>query len=205
MINQCIAWSLPPLVAWMIAMHATAADRTLFDFDDSAAARRWTTVNDGVMGGRSDGRYQITDENTLRFYGNLSLANNGGFASVRSRPARLDLRSGDTLVARLRGDGRTYQFNLYVPTNRTAFSYRASFDTAKDEWIDVRIPLADFRAVSFGQPVPNRPLDPRRVHALGFLLGDKRPGPFQLEVDSIVIESDGSRTEPRVNPAAPTL
>ena len=84
----------------------------LFRFASPDAARSWQTVNDGVMGGVSDGRFRITERQTLEFYGTLSLENNGGFASVRSRPSDLGLRAGNTLVSRVRGDGRAYQFNL---------------------------------------------------------------------------------------------
>ncbi|WP_259634013.1 CIA30 family protein [Stieleria sedimenti] len=38
------------------ASSAIAEDRVLFKFDDSDAAKAWQTVNDGVMGGHSDGR-----------------------------------------------------------------------------------------------------------------------------------------------------
>ena len=58
------------------------------------------------MGGVSDGRFRIAERQTMEFYGTLSLENNGGFVSVRSRPSRLGLQTGDTLVARMRGDGR---------------------------------------------------------------------------------------------------
>jgi hypothetical protein len=44
----------------------------------------------------------------LLFLGNLSLENNGGFASVRTKAKRLGLEKGDTLVAKVRGDGREY-------------------------------------------------------------------------------------------------
>ena len=43
-------------------------------------------MNDGVMGGVSDGRFRVTERQTLEFYGTLSLENNGGFASVSSCP-----------------------------------------------------------------------------------------------------------------------
>jgi hypothetical protein len=37
------------------------------------------------MGGVSEGKLKITDAKTLDFFGNLSLKNNGGFASVRTK------------------------------------------------------------------------------------------------------------------------
>ena len=164
---------------------ATDGERLLFAFEESDADAQWQTTNDGVMGGRSDGRFTINEEKNMEFFGTLSLENNGGFASVRSRGSNLGLEKGDSIVARVRGDGREYSLNLYTPTRRMAFSYRAKFRTQKDEWIEVRIPLEKFEATSFGRVVRNRPLDPREVNGLGILLGDKKAGPFQLEIDWI--------------------
>ncbi len=166
--------------------------RVLFDFSGAYAAKEWQTVNDGVMGGVSDGKFKITDKKTLEFYGTLSLENNGGFASVRSRAKKLGLEKGDVLVARVRGDGRDYSMNLYVPRPLTAFSYRAAVKTKKDEWIEVKLPLDKFEATSFGRVVRDaRPLDPAEVNALGFLLGDKKAGPFRLEVEWIKVVRGG--------------
>lgn len=156
----------------------------LFLFDAATAARDWQTVNDGVMGGVSEGRFKITENKTLQFFGALSLENNGGFASVRSRSRKLGLQKDDVLIARVRGDGREYSFNLYVPRPLTAFSYRASFKTTVGEWIEVRIPLNKFVATSFGRIVSNAaPLNPEEINSVGFLLSDKKAGPFQLEVE----------------------
>jgi len=155
----------------------------LFAFASPAAAAEWGTVNDGVMGGVSDGRFRITDGRTLEFHGTLSLENNGGFASVRSRPRKLGLQVGDTLVARVRGDGREYQLNLYTATRRTAFSYRAAVRTRSGEWIEVQLPLDRFEATSFGRVMRGAgPVDPGSVASVGFLLAEKAAGPFLLEV-----------------------
>ncbi len=163
--------------------------RTLFDFSEKGADREWLTVNDGVMGGVSEGRFRIGEDGMLEFTGVLSLENNGGFASVRSRENDLGLRAGDVLVARVRGDGREYALNLYVPGRMPAFSYRFPFETRKDEWIDVRVPLGEFRATSFGRPVPGAaPVEAATVNSIGFLLADKNAGPFRLVVDTIRVE-----------------
>src|SRR5215213_57978 len=72
--------------------------QTLFDFTGADAAKDWQTVNDGVMGGVSEGKFKITDKKTLEFFGTLSLENNGGFASVRTKAKKLGLAKGDALV-----------------------------------------------------------------------------------------------------------
>jgi NADH dehydrogenase [ubiquinone] 1 alpha subcomplex assembly factor 1 len=156
---------------------------SLFAFGSPDTAADWQAVNDGVMGGVSDGRFRITERQTLEFSGTLSLENNGGFASVRSRPRTLGLQAGDTLVARVRGDGRDYQFNLYASGRARALSYRAPVQTRSGEWIEVAVPLDRFEATSFGRVLRGaNPMDPRSVTSIGFLLADKTPGPFMLEV-----------------------
>ena len=164
------------------AVQAEDNPTMLFDFSKPDAAKAWQTVNDGVMGGVSDGNVRITEKN-LEFYGTLSLENNGGFASVRSKTAKMDLSRYDGLVFKVRGDGRNYYLNVHVPSFQIAFSYRASFKTEKDKWTEVTIPFADLKATSFGRIVEKaKPLDASNVEAVGFLLADKKAGPFKLEV-----------------------
>ena len=162
---------------------AQAPQVPLFAFGSPDAAAGWQAVNDDVMGGVSDGRFRITERQTLEFSGTLSLENNGGFVSVRSRPRTLGLQTGDTLVARVRGDGREYQFNLYASGRTRAFSYRAPVQTRSGEWVEVAVPLDRFEATSFGRVLRGAgPVDPRSVRSIGFLLAEKTPGPFVLEV-----------------------
>lgn len=54
--------------------------RLLFDFQDKSQADGWTAVNDGVMGGLSEGGPEMGD-GVLIFSGELSLENNGSMTS----------------------------------------------------------------------------------------------------------------------------
>jgi len=172
------------LIALMgVPSMAQAPQVPLFAFASPDAASAWQAVNDGVMGGVSDGRFRITGRQTMEFYGTLSLENNGGFTSVRSRPRALGLQDGDTLVARVRGDGREYQLNLYTAERMRAFSYRSPIKTRAGEWIEVSVPLERFEATSYGRVLRGAgPVDPASVTSIGFLLAEKTPGPFALEV-----------------------
>ena len=164
----------------------------LFDFTEADAPKQWQTVNDGVMGGVSEGKFKITDTKTMEFFGTLSLANNGGFASVRTKVKKLSLEKDDTLVAKIRGDGRQYMLNLYPNKQRMAYSYRATVQTKKDEWIEVKVPLDKFEATSFGRIVKNAGLvKPEEINSLGFMLGDKKAGPFKMEIEWIKVERAG--------------
>ena len=165
----------------------------LFDFTEADAPKQWQTVNDGVMGGVSEGKFKITDTKTMEFFGTLSLANNGGFASVRTKVKKLSLEKDDTLVAKIRGDGRQYMLNLYPNKQRMAYSYRATVQTKKDEWIEVKVPLDKFEATSFGRIVKNAGLvKPEEINSLGFMLGDKKAGPFKMEIEWIKVERAGT-------------
>lgn len=170
-----------------IATVSVAEERILFSFDKADSAKPWQTVNDGVMGGRSDGRFKINEDKNMEFFGTLSLENNGGFASVRARGGNLALKKDDVIVARVKGNGREYKFNIYDQQNLGGFSYRQSFKTKKDEWIEVDLPVSKFVATWRGRVFPNQKLDPSNVTGLGFLLGDKKAGPFMLEVEWIKV------------------
>ena len=184
--------TLPLLILMGSFVMAEDTPTTLFDFTGADAAKEWQTVNDGVMGGVSEGKFKITDKKTMEFFGTLSLENNGGFASVRTKAKRLGLEKGDTVVAKVKGDGREYHMNLSVPDFRIAYNYRAVFQTKKDEWIEVKLPLDKFEATSFGQVVKNAgQVKPTSVNGLGFMLSDKKAGPFKMEVESIKVERAG--------------
>ncbi|MHB8864101.1 MAG: CIA30 family protein [Pirellulaceae bacterium] len=183
---KSVCWS--GCIALVMVSTVMSAEKTLplFAFAEPDASKEWQNVNDSVMGGVSEGKFKITDDKTLVFFGTLSLENNGGFASVRTKPKQLGMQRGDALLVRVRGDGREYTLNLYVNRQQVAFSYRAAIPTKKDEWIEVTVPLDKFEATSFGRLVRDAgPVDPKEVNALGFLLSDKTAGRFQLEVEWI--------------------
>jgi NADH dehydrogenase [ubiquinone] 1 alpha subcomplex assembly factor 1 len=93
---------------------------------------------------------------------------------------------------RVRGDGRRYSLNLYVPRRQVAFSYRASVTTTSDEWVEGTLPLDTFEATSFGRVVKDAgPVDPQEVSALGFMVSDKKAGPFRLEIEWIKVVRSG--------------
>lgn len=178
------------LLALLLAestLMANENDRMLFTFDQPDAAKAWQTVNDGVMGGRSVGRTKVNETKSMEFFGTLSLENNGGFASARVSGTKLGLEKSDSIVARVRGDGREYSFNLYTQRNRGGYSYRQSFKTQKGKWIEVTLPVGKFLATRRGRMFPDAKLDPSEVTGLGVFLGDKKAGPFKLEIEWIAV------------------
>ena len=181
-----------PIALFGVAMAASSAPQTV-------GPLQWRVVNDTVMGGVSTG--QLAEiEDGQRFTGELSLESNGGFVSVRSVPAPLKLDDVSALRVTVRGDGRTWSVNAYredIPLR--AGSYRADLPTEKGQITTITVPLADFSATSYGRPVWQAPAldaNPGAITQLGFLLADKNPGPYQLDILSVEAV-DGRRAPTR--------
>jgi len=164
------------------------AEVLLMDFSDADDVR-WYAVNDGVMGGLSQGEPTRVD-GQLRFSGALSMANNGGFSSVRTANRAFDLSGREALRMRVKGDGRSYQLRLATDARfrGSPVSYGAPFQTVADEWLEVRIPLTTLRASYRGYQLDGPALDRSAVQEIGLLIGDKREESFRLLVDWIVAE-----------------
>ena len=143
----------------------------------------WLEINDGVMGGISTGQVS-SEDGVLVFAGNLSLENKGGFVSAR-RPVDQLPPDTDRVAVDVRGDGRRYQFRIRQDSGFDGVSWSHQFPTSK-QWRTLELPLARFEPVFRGRPVHNAgPVIPGQVRQIGFLLADKTPGPFRLEVRSI--------------------
>ena len=143
----------------------------------------WWSINDGVMGGLSSGQISRSDEG-LVFSGELSLENNGGFASVR-RPVDADLTAAKGVRLRLRGDGRGYQFRLRLDGDFDGIAWRAEFDTG-GQWQTIELPFGLFEAVFRGRRVVDAgPVVPARIRQIGLMLADRQAGAFRLEIAAI--------------------
>ena len=174
----------------------SAAEKTVASFESDEPLKSWTSVNDGVMGGISKGGFKRSEQGTLLFTGDLSLENNGGFASIRMKPSALGLSGMSALVVKARGDGRTYWVDLRVTNQMNASSYRAYLPTTAGEWQETRIPFADFKLQAFGRELPVKPLSVAAVTSVGFTLADKKAGPFALEIGAVNASGGEASAEP---------
>jgi NADH dehydrogenase [ubiquinone] 1 alpha subcomplex assembly factor 1 len=146
-------------------------------------ARSWRSVNDGVMGGVSSGGMS-QNGNVLVFAGKLSLENNGGFASVRSL-AEQDLTGATRVRIEVRGDGREYQFRIRHKNSFDDVAWRAMFTTQED-WQVIELALDQFVPVFRGRTVAGAgPVVASEIQQIGFLLADRKAGPFKLEIRHI--------------------
>lgn len=160
----------------------------LVDLDEASEVATWTTVNDPVMGGLSTSRITFGDGG-LVFSGNVSLENNGGFASARS-PQDSDIGRRATGAKSLRvhalGDGKTYI--LKVGTAGQPWSYIQRFPTEAAVQRIYDLPIEGFQPVGkrLG-PAPNAPqtLDPSSISQVSVYILDKQQGPFELTISAI--------------------
>jgi NADH dehydrogenase [ubiquinone] 1 alpha subcomplex assembly factor 1 len=188
---RAICLFLPLLVLLPGALEAaTRGDamierKNLIDFTESDRSE-WYAINDGVMGGVSKSDIRRTDDGTGVFEGVLSLENSGGFASVRAVLGRHDLSAYAGLELRVRGDGRTYQLRLRTDDRVDGIAYRAQFETRDGEWITTRVTFEEFLPTFRGRTLKDvPPLDASRIHQVAFMLADKNPGSFSLEIDFV--------------------
>ena len=146
--------------------------------------KNWNIVNDDVMGGISRSSLSINDENNLIFSGYLSLENNGGFASSRLSFNKENLKGVKYLKLKIKGDGNTYKLRLRQNDRRA--SYSCDFKSLKNKWIEITLPIDDFKATWRGYTYSDYPdLEIEKINSLGIQISDKQEGEFELEIQYI--------------------
>ncbi len=164
----------------------------------------WSVINDTVMGGVSQARVTRGEAGSLVFDGALSLENNGGFTSIRTRVTEPDWTDAEALRLRVKGDGRTYICTVRIRDRRMQrIYYRASFQTDPSDATEVVLPFSDFEPYVFGRRVPQVPMLNSmlsRIGSVGVMLSDKQEGTFSLaikEIQTMARAEDASEDNPR--------
>jgi monofunctional biosynthetic peptidoglycan transglycosylase len=174
--------SIIAFCSWSI-QNATMEKR--IDFSNPQETQNWVIVNDTVMGGRSRASLGV-EKDMLVFAGDLSLQNNGGFASIRRVYEPLSWNNKNTLEIKVLGDGRSYQFRLRTNRNADGVAYVANFTTIKDEIQTLQFDIRDFTPQFRGRLVRGAPtLSFSDIAQMGFMLADKNPGGFVLQISHI--------------------
>jgi uncharacterized protein YbjT (DUF2867 family) len=174
-------------------------EKLLFDFTKPSTELKntWGAVDDVVMGGVSQSQIQLVEETAL-FAGNVSTANSGGFASVRTKnfAPPFNLSGYEGVELRLKGDGKRYKFLLRTETQWDGVAYSYSFNTEANTWIDVRIPFAQMIAVFRAKTLKDSPqIDQSKICSFQLMLSKFEydgelnpqfsPGGFALQVESM--------------------
>ena len=158
----------------------------LFDFSSPENSGKWYIVNDVVMGGLSKSDIVLNPDSTATFKGNVSLKNNGGFASVRTLVDAMDQEDFKGVVVRVKGDGNLYSVRFLTDRNLDSYAYQAKIKTDKDNWKEFKIPFEDFKPTFRGYILKNKPaLESKDIAQIGILIADKQSGDFEITIDWI--------------------
>ncbi len=170
----------------LIIMILTFTNRDIFDFNKSCDMRNWMIVDDGVMGGLSQGTIKLNEDGHAVFSGFVTTENNGGFSSVRYNFDRKDISGFTYVLLKIKGDGKAYQFRIKKNRYDRA-SYINTFETT-GEWETIKIPLKDFFPSFRGYKL-NRPnFDGSSMEEIAILIANKRKEDFNLMMDHISLE-----------------
>ena len=159
---------------------------TLFNFNLNSDLSNWAIVDDVVMGGRSDGNFEIGEQGHAVFSGKVSVENNGGFSSVRYYMDQIDVSDYSKAIIRLKGDGKYYQFRT-KSENYDRHSYVFSFKTSGD-WENIEIPFSEMEAKFRGRQLNMSNYPGERLKEIAFLVGNKINESFRLEIDNITLK-----------------
>jgi NADH dehydrogenase [ubiquinone] 1 alpha subcomplex assembly factor 1 len=160
-----------------------SAEQMILDFRDPLEASGWQAIDDRIMGGCSHSQPGYIDSVGLRFTGTVSLENNGGFASIRSKFGQWDLGAYSGLKLRLRGDAKTYKLSLRTDLFFDGVSYQIAFTTQKDSWQEIFLPFEAFRPTHHGVSLTTvAPLNRHNITSYGLFIADHQEGAFQLDV-----------------------
>ncbi|MEM6787022.1 MAG: CIA30 family protein [Myxococcota bacterium] len=161
-------------------MNPPLTSRTI---DLGVVASSFRAVDDRVMGGVSQSRFTRHADGHGVFSGDVSLEQNGGFASVRAQLEGLDLEGFSRVTLRFRGDGKRYKLRFRDATRRDGILHEMAFPTEDDVWREQTFALDDFRPVWRGRLVADAgPLTRGPVRSVSFLVSDAQVGRFRLDV-----------------------
>ena len=158
------------------------------NFRDYNHFERISLIHDTVMGGRSSGTVIQHNNDAVLFTGNLSLDNNGGFASAEFKLLnKLTMPNATLLQLHAIGDNRTYQLRLKTPYIPQGVAYVAEF-TAVPQQHRFNFDVDAFSGRYRGAPVLNLPqLQINDISHVSIMLADKTSGPFQVALYSLNI------------------
>ena len=156
---------------------------TMVDPSNNVGIDKWQIVNDGVMGGISKSNIYLNEANNIIFAGNVSLENNGGFASITRGFDGDQLKGLSTFFLKIKGDGSIYKFRLTMKGSYA--NYSADFKTIKDQWMEIEIPVENFKPYYFGRSTRAPKFKVHKVNSMSVLISDKQEGSFNLEIEYI--------------------
>ncbi|XP_055525537.1 complex I intermediate-associated protein 30, mitochondrial [Wyeomyia smithii] len=190
----------------------------VFNFDSNAELDKWIVTTDKDHGeGYSEAQLELSPAGFGLFHGKLESRvpkdgriKRSGYANITrqrirksfKRDAFYEWEQYNTLVLRVRGDGRSYLINLasegYYDILWNDIYHYVLYTRGGPHWQTARIPFSKFFMASKGRVQDNQAAVPlNRISSVGFSVGAKggHEGQFRLEFDYIGVEYDPSHRE----------
>jgi len=155
--------------------------KTLVEHSEGDEQSPWRTVNDGVMGGQSNGGSELT-KGVLRFAG-VTKTDGGGFSSIRLDIPRGTLAGTEYLKVHMKKDSRVYSMTLRTNARSSGqqIAFRAPIEASPEgTWGDGVLRFDILEASVRGRPVPNAVFDPSEAIEVGLIVYDGEDGPFEM-------------------------
>ena len=174
------------LILVILSLFTKSNMKTIYTFSSQTNIREWLIVNDGVMGGISNSSLVLTNAGHGRFSGHVSMANNGGFASIQLSTTIKLAEEKKFIVLRIKGDGKRYEFRLKGNISQSE-SYVQQFDTS-GEWENIKLEISKFYPQYRGRKLNIPNFNFKNIEELSFLIANKQEEDFELLIDWIGLE-----------------
>lgn len=190
--------------------------RVVWEFRSQKDLDEWVVSSDAEIGGKSEAYLKLGKNNqTALLFGTLSTeaprdgeTGYSGYCAIRAKLLKgafdtkkyYDWSNFNSLYLRVRGDGRPWMINIYTDPYYShqkddLYTY-FMFTRGGPYWQEIKIPFSKFFLSSWGRIQDDQyPLWLDKISSVGFTLGDKADGPFQLEIDFIGLLNDRAHTE----------
>ena len=155
------------------------------DFCENSSTR-WCFVTDKVMGGVSEGKLTLENDNNEKYYkmiGDISTLNNGGFIQFRTKIKNHPSKTlYDGIRIKVRGNNETYAIHirtkyLFLPWQY----YQINFNATK-AWKVIELPFEKFEKSNFYQPSVISSID---IKTIGIVAIGRE---FKADIDLAFIE-----------------
>ncbi len=174
------------LLLFLHLAYTDLGDPLVIDFGKKNTGADWLVINDGVMGGLSRGQAYLDDE-AIRFEGEISLENNGGFSSLRSRFQNMDLSAYEKVEIRYQLEGQAFAFVMETDQRWYMPNYKKQLPPTEGDWATVEIDLLKMKAYRIGRPLDRylQAGDLEDIIRLGFISDGKQAGDFLMQIDYV--------------------
>ena len=158
----------------------------IYNFNKTSNIKNWMVVDDIVMGGKSIGSFELSEEGNGIFKGHVSIENNGGFSSVKYKFSKIYIKNATVLILRIKGDSKNYQFRIKA-NSLDKHSYITKFSTT-GEWQDIEIPLKNMYPSFRGKELEIPNFSEEYIEEIAFLISNKSAECFELAIDTIELK-----------------